>query len=135
MAQVELELGVQRAVVGPLERGSVELDLPHILGDLSEAFGIEQRERLLPDLREGGRIAHGRVEEISEDLTRRPVGSRPPSSWPPRRRSRLDLRLLLILVDQVDEGLDQFVVDLPELARAKHSRYKRAVGTAIRCSL
>ena len=52
MAQVELELGVKRAVVGPLERGPV----------LSEAFGIEQRKRLMLDFH--------KLEQIKSEIER-----------------------------------------------------------------
>ena len=41
MPQVELELEMESTVVGPFKAGPVELDLLHILRDLSKAFGIE----------------------------------------------------------------------------------------------
>ena len=41
MAQVEFEFEVQSAVVGPLERGPVELDVAHVVGDKSESLGFQ----------------------------------------------------------------------------------------------
>ena len=52
-----------------------------------------------------------------------------------RRDLGRDLGLLLIIVDQVDKGLDQVVVDLPEAVRGQTQKVQASGGTAIRCSL
>jgi hypothetical protein len=104
VAEVEFELGVQRAVKGPFERGLVELYLSHIPGNVSEAFGLQQGEGLLPDLRERRRIGDQRIEEQIEHLS----GS---LEIPGRFLHGLygcdfgrDLGLLLIIVDQMNDG-------------------------------
>ena len=50
MAEIELELRVQLAVKRPLECRLVELDPPHVLGNLAEPLGVQHRERSLSNL-------------------------------------------------------------------------------------
>src|SRR5258707_14138954 len=103
----------------PLERRLIELDLAHILRDLCEAFGIEHGERLLPDLRKGRPIRDGRIEEQIQHLPRSlEIPGRLCHGLRGRDLGR-DLGLLLVIVDQMDEGLDQVVVDLAEAMRGK----------------
>ncbi len=119
MTQIELELRVQRAVERPLERRLIELDLAHILRNLCEASGIEHGERLLPDLRKGRPIRDGRIEEQIQHLPRSlEIPGRLRHGLRGRNLGR-DLGLLLVIVDQMDEGLDQVVVDLAEAMRGK----------------
>src|ERR1035438_1123903 len=119
MAQIELELGVQRAVVGPLARGLVELDVPHVIGDQSKPFGVEQSERLLFDLREWCPVCDRLVEKQVQDL---PSGFQISAGlchgFYGGSLGR-ELGLLFVLTDEMDEGLDQVVVDLAKAMKGK----------------
>src|ERR1035438_2803050 len=59
MAEIELELRVQLAVKRPLECRFIELDLPHILGDLAEPLGVQEGGSSLSGRQRGGEVVTG----------------------------------------------------------------------------
>ncbi len=112
--QVDFEPARELGVLRPLVGGPVEVDVEQVVGDRGELLSLQQLEGLGLDLGKRGLGAGGRIDEQAQHLARRTEILRGIHLGLPHGVVSRSLGFLLVGRDQVHEGLDQVVVDLPE---------------------